>query len=192
MTRVWEEESVWFLFFLCLLFAPYVKAGREIPAKVPGTGISRDESSNEKEECTWDLVLAAHLSQRDPKQKALALTQNGLFPRCQNAHFCVCYLLLHDSFKAGMIENSLPWYMIAGVAGYLVGLTHYKRRCLGKYCFFLVWNQYPCWSLCKLTCSDERRGCSLLFSPSFWNIFSFRLFCFYGPLAHILQITLKF
>lgn len=52
MTRVWEEESVWFLFFLCLLFAPYVKAGREIPAKVPGTGISRDESSNEKEEGT--------------------------------------------------------------------------------------------------------------------------------------------
>lgn len=85
------------------------------------------------------FFLTAHLSQCDPKQKALALIQNDLFPCCQNARFCWCYVLLHDSFKAGMIVNSFPQYLIARVAGCWVGLTHHKHRCLGKYCLFLLW-----------------------------------------------------
>lgn len=142
--QVWEEECMALVlsllsWALCLLFPPYENAGREIPAKIPGTGILREEYSNKREEHMWEWVLAAHLSQRDPNQKALALTQNDLFPCCQNAHFCVYYLLLHGSFKADMIENSLPWYVIARVAGCLIHLTHHKHRCLGKYCLFLVW-----------------------------------------------------
>lgn len=54
-------------------------------------------------------MFAAHWSPRDPEQKALAPAQNDLFPHCQNAHFGVHYLLLHDSFKAEMIEPPLPW-----------------------------------------------------------------------------------
>lgn len=69
--------------------------------------IFKGEHSNKGEENTWEregillvcLFLRAHLSRCDPKQKALALTQNGLFPCCQNASFCWCYLLLHGSFK---------------------------------------------------------------------------------------------
>lgn len=139
----WHEcgkRSVWcFLCWaLCSLFPPYEKDGREIPAKVPDTGILREEYSNKREENTWEWVLTTHLSQCDPNQKALALTQNDLFPCCRSAHFHVCYLLLHGSFRAEMIERSLPWYLIAVLAGCLVGLTHQKCRCLGKYCLFLV------------------------------------------------------
>lgn len=140
--QVWEEECMVLVLSLLssvLTFSSVWESWEKNSAEVPGTGLLREEYSNKREENTWEWVLAAHLSQCDPKQKALALTQNDLFPCCQNVHFCVCYLLLHGSFKAEMIDNSLPWYMIAGAVGCLVGLTHHKRRCLGKYCLFLVW-----------------------------------------------------
>lgn len=133
---------LWFLWDLCLLITPYEKAGREIPSVVPDTGLLKSAATREENTWEWGIFfffLTAHLSQCDPKQKALALIQNDLFPCCQNARFCWCYVLLHDSFKAGMIVNSFPQYLIARVAGCWVGLTHHKHRCLGKYCLFLLW-----------------------------------------------------
>ena len=35
-----------------VLFPPYEKVGKEIPAKVPGAGIFREEYSNKREENT--------------------------------------------------------------------------------------------------------------------------------------------